>query len=355
VQGAEKHAGVDDVISSLSLTPPYDHSQAAFLSPKPSSIDSLDYVDSLEDTRNDFFSDTTPSLPWDTSWELNLAFFSAGPKINLSTSAHVSCNTPMATPSATNISESPSELQDTTYSDSLAKLHRISLDLHTRAEAVELHKEIMNLDMMIYRQGPLFMDNLTLLGSMLKASQDFVRVLAQLCTGRLEPSSAVSPQAITHATSDLSNLLPQPCIKSQPSKSPIALAITDVFTQLVDLYELNAEQLSARIERIHFEPVAPIPELTFGGVMMVDPCIQGMMFSDMVIHLIEKMERLLGISGGREGGEGLLSLRQKMVLWIELGGENEGGSDYGMMRPRILKKAFQNTRMALKRISLNSI
>jgi TRAP-type mannitol/chloroaromatic compound transport system permease large subunit len=123
--------------------------------------------------------------------------------------------------------------------------------------------------------------------------------------------------------------------------TPIALAITSIFTQMVSLYELILEYITARVERIATDPIVAVPGFTFGGVPLERPCTQGMLFSEVIVHLLERIERALGIGLVPVGGEaGLLAARQIQVLWSELDGRREIIPGRAVMRPADLRRLF---------------
>jgi hypothetical protein len=142
---------------------------------------------------------------------------------------------------------------------------------------------------------------------------------------------------------------------SQPTLlAPIALTITSIFTQLISLYESLLEHLTARIERIAIDPISPIPNLSSGGLPVAEPCIQGMLFSEVVVHLLERIERLLGIRAALASGDGsLLSARQRDVLWSELGGNLSVLPSYGVTRPANVRNMFKKVAVMLKQISID--
>ena len=254
--------------------------------------------------------------------------------------------------------------------DCLSELQRISFDLHLRSTAMNQHRDALDLDMVIYQRGPLFINGITYANLVIKASQSFVDSLfslknisatkAAVASSPSQPLTPASPPRLatpptaTLALSDLSLPYspPRPRIARQPLSTPLALAITSVFAQLVEVHELHARLLYARMQDIDNAPVAPFPGVTFdNGATMVSPCVQGTLFTNMVLYQIERMERALGIVGNPEGGEALLSPRQMDVLWSELSGEN-GNKHVGMARSKLLKRAWENVRFVLKQASL---
>ncbi|KZL82391.1 c6 zinc finger domain-containing protein [Colletotrichum incanum] len=218
-------------------------------------------------------------------------------------------------------------------SDVLVRLSKLNLELHVRAVVVDANKRTINLDSMLYQNGPLFLNNLTLAEFMLKASQDFLTIIIRLMPSQqvgplLEPAQSASyypnmPLSLLLSSQKKPHLWPYTSLPA-PTKtvsSPLALIMTSVFTQLLTLLEVNLEHLIPRIRRMHVEPITPVRDLTFGGITLAEPCTQGIVFSKAIIHLLERIESALGIGEGSSGQMGLLSERQKEVLWSELGGD----------------------------------
>ncbi|KAL6357063.1 hypothetical protein LRP88_10680 [Fusarium phalaenopsidis] len=239
-------------------------------------------------------------------------------------------------------------------SDAMLELFRMNLDLHIRVAAVERNKDTLDFNSVIYPQSVLYIDNSTLAEFMLKTSRDLLLILTRLLSsresrGRLSYSSlaeAPFPKLVSPSPSQTypsNHHLPiSPVVAAEePLSAPIALAITSIFTQMVSLYELILEHLTACLERITTDPIAPIPGFTFGGVPLDKPCTQGMLFSEVIVHLLERIEQVLGIGPVPLGGEaGLLAVRQIQVLWSELDGRREIIPGRGVMRPADVRRLF---------------
>ncbi|SPN99710.1 uncharacterized protein DNG_02561 [Cephalotrichum gorgonifer] len=204
-------------------------------------------------------------------------------------------------------------------SDAFTKLSKINLDVHLRVAAVERERANLDFNSFVYREGPLYIDSSTFAEFMLRESQEFALILNRLLT-------------------------------------PLALTLTSIFTQLISLYELMLEHLAARIKRVAIEPVDPFPGLIFGGLSVAEPCVQGMLFSEVVILQLERIEQALGVSAAvPESSEvGLLSSRQKDVLWSELDGGLGIIAGHGMTRPAMVRKRFKKVSFDLKQISLSN-
>jgi hypothetical protein len=138
--------------------------------------------------------------------------------------------------------------------------------------------------------------------------------------------------------------------------APLALIITSIFAQLISLYEFILDHLITRIERLPSDPLTPIRTVKFRGLLQPDkPCVQGMIFSNVIVAFLEEMEIALGINEMRDcGGICLLSARQADVLWSEMEGRvgiisRDAG---GAMRPADVKQLFRKAATVLCEYSL---
>ena len=254
-------------------------------------------------------------------------------------------------------------------SDTLAKLSKLNLELHVRVATAEINKTILDFNSLIYQNSPLFIDNYTLAVFILKASQDFVQILMRLLNSTQcheLPSTSQKPGSLHPEFTTLqlqpyldnilhSNSTSSPPYFSaalQPMLAPLALTIISIFTQLISVYRLFLEHFSTRIERFSTDPIAPIPGIISGGLPLDTPCMQGMLFFNGVIHLLETMEWVLGISEREDGPVGLLSDRQVEILWSELDGGLAITPGGGTIRPADVRKLLGKVAMILSRLSV---
>ncbi|KAH6988348.1 C6 zinc finger domain protein [Ilyonectria destructans] len=229
-----------------------------------------------------------------------------------------------------------------TISVSLATLSLINMDLHNRMQASEAHKHVLDLNLIIFRRGPLFIDNLALIEFTLKVSREYLSVLTNL-------HSAVSHQKSLASTPLRHNGLPtSPRAPYQPLTAPVTLAITSIFVQLLGLYELNLKYLLTRLESINAEPIASTRH-TFRAYNIDDRCRRGAQFIGAFHNLLQQMEVLLGISWGPEHGDGLLSPRQMYTLWNEI--SDEFGSS--ITRPDSIKSSMQKAIWMIRQLLAN--
>ncbi|KAL4985927.1 hypothetical protein BDW68DRAFT_198490 [Aspergillus falconensis] len=234
---------------------------------------------------------------------------------------------------------------DIANTEAIVNLSKVNLDLHIRLAAAEMNRTILDLNSLIYREGPLFIQNYTLAEFVLKTSEDFSQILTRLCASQTPcPSHNLTP------TSSLAFSY----VPTKQLPAPLALTITSIFTQLISLYEVFLDHLIARIERLSTEPVEPIPNVKFKGLLRPDqPCVQGMIFSNLVVELLEEIEGSLGINKMPLQREiGLLSARQVDVLWSELEGRVGITSRDGAMKPADVKQLFRKAAIILHQFSL---
>ncbi|KAJ8100199.1 hypothetical protein POJ06DRAFT_180724, partial [Lipomyces tetrasporus] len=253
-------------------------------------------------------------------------------------------------------------------SDAIFKLSNMNLDLHIRVAAAEMNKATLDFNSIIYQQSALYIDNFTLAEFMLKTSQDFLLILTRLLSSRPSRGLLCASRAAKTPFSKLLSLSSQshqnnhhnlssissssyPIAAWEPLSAPLSLTVTSIFTQLVSLYELILHYIAARVERIATDPIAPIPGLTFGGLPLENSCTQGMLFSEVIVHLLERIERALGIVSVPDGGEvGLLSVRQIEVLWSELDGRRAIIPGHAIMGPAKLRRLFGKVAFIFKQL-----
>ena len=221
--------------------------------------------------------------------------------------------------------------------DIVDTLSRIRKDMDLRRTIIRRNKSVLSLNTLIYRQSPLFIEDYTLSEFLINASQDFVHVLT-----RLEASRKWKP-------------VPYHAAAASPERLPPALAytISSIFSQLVSFYELFLEHLTSRIEHISTHPIAPVPGLTLNGKPLARSCGQGLLFCDMVLGLLERLENVLGFEV-EGGGKGLLSAEQVEDLWSHMDGSNGVASGHGIMRPADVKALFRKMAAVFERLSLTT-
>ncbi|KAH6988867.1 hypothetical protein BKA56DRAFT_574772 [Ilyonectria sp. MPI-CAGE-AT-0026] len=190
---------------------------------------------------------------------------------------------------------------------------------------------------------------------MVKTSQDFILILRGLLDSRPSrgllgasptaetPSQILAPPSGLHQSNqgNLSFISSSPIGGFEPLSAPLALISTSIFTQLVSLFELILEYMTTRVGQITTDPIVAVPNLYIGGLSLDNPCTQGMLFSEVIVDLLKKIERSLGIIEVSDGGEvGLLSARQAQVLWSELDGRRAIIPGHAVMRPAHLRTLF---------------
>lgn len=205
-------------------------------------------------------------------------------------------------------------------------------------------------------------DNLTLAEFMITTSQDFLLILTRLLRSRSscgllcasQMAETPFPKLFPNNHLDLSSnpILSLPVATSEPLLAPLALTIKSIFIQMISIYELILEYITARVERIAIDPIAPIPGLTFRGLPVEKPCTQGMLFCEVIEYLLQKIEQALGIVSVSEGSEvGLLSARQIRVLWSELNGRRPIIPDHAIITPADLRRFFGKVASIFRRLS----
>lgn len=206
----------------------------------------------------------------------------------------------------------------------MVKLARMKYGLRLRRGIIETNNREISLDTMIYREGPLFMENDTMAGFLLATSQDLLQILA----GLLHHQDRAS---YNDATGNM------------------VLVVRGVYCQLLSFYELFIELLTSRLER-RSDPMVPIPGFMLNGEPVVGLNAQGALFCNTSLTLLERLETLLGT--GPNCGEGLLSAAQVEELWDMLDTSVGMASDNGIMRPGDIQKLFAQVRAVLEKVSI---
>ncbi|KAF4439770.1 C6 zinc finger domain [Fusarium acutatum] len=256
-------------------------------------------------------------------------------------------------------------------SDALSKLSKLNNDLHIRMAAIESHRSVITLSDILFREGPLFIDDLTLGEFTLSSTQDLFQVLSRLLNNRqchaplesahmLDIVNLTGPDyqsSLPHSYGDGHNepspnfASPFPSASLQPAMTPLVLTITAVFTQLISLYEVLLKHMILWLENIPAEPFGPISGLRIGDASPQDLCAQGIRFSNASLNFLERIEQILGLNGLPEwGGPGLLSMQQIDLLWSVLDGGEDIAPGHGFMRPAYVKRSLWKALSVMSRV-----
>ncbi|KAF4456713.1 C6 zinc finger domain [Fusarium albosuccineum] len=260
-------------------------------------------------------------------------------------------------------------------SDAFSKLSKLNNDLHIRMAAIESHRSVMTLSSILFREGPLFINNFTLGEFTMRSTQELFQVLSRLLNNRqchapldgarkldivclpgLDGQSS-SPHPYgggydSHGQGSRPNLTsPLPSTSLQPLLAPLFLTITAVFTQLISLYEVTLKHMLLWLENIAAEPLRPISGLRTGEASPQDLCARGIRFSNASLNFLERIEQILGLTGQPEwGGPGLLSIRQIDLLWSVLDSGEGIAPGHGFKRAAYVKRSLQKVSSVLSRV-----
>jgi hypothetical protein len=253
-------------------------------------------------------------------------------------------------------------------SDALSKLSKLNNDLHVRMAAIESHQSVVNLSSILFREGPLFIDNHTLGELTLSSTQDLFQILSRLLNNRRCHAPLESAQMLDivnlpgldgqssspHSYGDGNNgpshsfASPFPAASLQPLLAPLVLTITAVFTQLISLHEVLLKNITLWLTS---QPLRPISGLQFGEASPQDLCVQGIRYSTASLSFLERIEQLLGITGLPEcGAPGLLSMQQIDVLWSVLDTGEGIAPGHGFMRPAYVKRSLWKALSVMSRV-----
>lgn len=253
----------------------------------------------------------------------------------------------------------------------LMELSKINVDLHARVSAAKANNSHLTFDDLVYRQGPLYIDKYTLAEFVLDISQQFLQIIARVLSTRTDPN--ISPTSLA-ADARIYELLPlnhksklestnEPSHSPpsyhgglrEPLSTPLALMITSIFIQLLSLYELLLEHTTTRVDRLPIEPMPPIPILSNHTLSLESLCTQGAFFSRATVHVLERMQYVLGIESGPGASQkGLLTAKQIKVLWGELDSGHGIAPGQALMGPAILQRLFGKMEIVLERIAVDS-
>lgn len=230
------------------------------------------------------------------------------------------------------ISGRPKKVDSIDVSTALSQLSKMNIDLHIRVAAADAYKADLEFHNIVQREGPLYIENVTLVEFTLRTSLNLLQVITRLLSNRENTDSptentlkALSIQADAFSCSP-----------------PVALMITSVFTQLISLYELILGYIITRVERVSVDPLPSLTGVIFNDLPLEDSCAQGMLFCQAVVHLLERTETALGTNSKSVPSQvGLLSARQIKVLWGELDSRRPIIPNHGLMRPSTLRRLFR--------------
>ncbi|CAJ0552423.1 Ff.00g064020.m01.CDS01 [Fusarium sp. VM40] len=239
------------------------------------------------------------------------------------------------------ISGGPKKEDCIDVSIALSELSRMNIDLHIRVAAADTHKAVLKFDNLVQREGPLYIEDITMVEFVTKTSLRLLQIVTRLLSNRqnidspAENTLPLETQPIKPNSQQISQADAFSC------SPPIALLITSIFTQLISLHELVLGYIITRVERISVDPLPSMTGVLFNDLPLENSCAQGMLFCQAVIYLLGRTETALGInSKSNPSQEGLLSARQIKVLWGELDSRRPIIPNHGLMRPSTLRRLF---------------
>ncbi|KAM0206149.1 hypothetical protein ACHAQI_008447 [Fusarium lateritium] len=255
----------------------------------------------------------------------------------------------------------------------LIELSKINIELHARVATAQSIKSHLTFDDLVYQRGPLYIDNFTLAAFLLKTSQSFLQILTKTLNTRINSASLLSVpadtwmsdlQSMDHGSkSQKSNTIDQsshspPFYHSglpEPLSAPLALTITSIFVQLISLYELMLEYTTARVDRLPIEPMSPAPILFHDGLVLGNLCLQGTLFSRAVVHVLERMQYILGIGLSTVTGKrSLFTASQIKMLSSELDSRQAIVPGQGVVGPVVLSRLYGKMTIVFERIAADA-
>jgi hypothetical protein len=290
----------------------------------------------------------------------------------------------------------PGPLSDT--GTIMSQLSQLNLDLHARTEAVRVNRQAIVFGSLICN-GFLQIDGLSFLEFLQRATQDFVHTITRIyfASGKARPSLNRSTEA-HHSRWPTSQLDERnsPCEKSswnssaasaessgcttESSSAPtppqnthavvedevisqsLALVITGVYVQILDLLYMTILLAKHRFSRAHIDPIRPIEGIQFGSLPLIDGCTQGIVFAQIILNLLERAERYLGIGMVPVDAPGGILTREQMSLLLTAVDEAGSGrsaltdlenpSEPKVSKPELVRNHFQEFLSMLRQLTL---
>ncbi|KAJ4129764.1 hypothetical protein NW768_006733 [Fusarium equiseti] len=312
--------------------------------------------------------------PWNTDFDLaasaslfaySSVFGASSPNTDIDTSPLYPIQSPPSTVSSDQYVTLKGDASPIDHHTALMELSKINIDLHARVSAAKSDNAHLTFDDLVYRQGPLYIDNYTLAEFILNISQSFLQVITGLSPASRAADTRISELLLSHQKSKSNDMnrrnTPSGSPPSyhaglpEPLSAPLALMITSIFIQLLSLYELILEHTTTRVDRLPIDPIAPIPILPYDTLIRESLCTQGAFFSRAVAHVLGRMQSVLGIEAEPGAGQkGLLTAKQIKVLWSELDSGRAIISGQALMGPAILQRLFSKMEFVLERIAADT-
>ncbi|KAI5362171.1 Putative zn(2)-C6 fungal-type DNA-binding domain-containing protein [Septoria linicola] len=144
-----------------------------------------------------------------------------------------------------------------------SRLFDVRHGLHRRTTMISSSQSDLDLDLLIYRWGPLSLDNMSLGEYLLFALQEHLQVLKGLRNN-------------WHSNNDLCRRLP----------ATLVAQIIGVYVYVLCISEALVEQLIVRVECITTKPVVPVPGMLLDSVPLTNSAAQGVLFCSTIINLL---------------------------------------------------------------------
>jgi hypothetical protein len=209
-------------------------------------------------------------------------------------------------------------------SGAMVKFVSIIRGLQLRSIMVQSNRERIDLSLLIQREGPLFIDNYSLVEYVMESTEQLVQIAASLLNLTHRPDERLSVCLIT--------------------------TVVDVYCRVLSFFGLFLEPLTDRAERIATDPVIPIPDLKFDGVVLTEPGTQGTLICSSIFYLLGRVEIVLGL-GSTWADKGLLSTNQIEMLYRKVDRSDDLIQTRGIMRPSDVKKLYMQVATLLEQLS----
>lgn len=227
-----------------------------------------------------------------------------------------------------------------------AEISKLYTALQLRGAIMESHAHALDLDAIIYRDSPLYIDSCTMAVFTIKTSRTFLQIL-----GRVHRQLSLESAIPEHQTSPR---LHRPYdFRRKQLSPPLAAGITSVFGRLLSIYELTVDRITQRLERFHSYLPASMPGVTSEEGVVIDACAQGARFGHEIGNLLAQMEVALGISEQQgKNSTGVLSSEYIKMLWEVLDESTGVAPGRGIMRPTDVKRLLGHVVAILEQLAL---
>jgi hypothetical protein len=269
--------------------------------------------------------------------------------------------------------------------DFLKILSRINIDLHANRDCVHLRAiESKAAFCAGFCTNPEVNDEgIAVVERTLVLSQEFLQEIAKMSKQIIYPQAPAlaAPQGQNQLAENHEKAVPE-AVPEQPSsesqltvpatlqyphqkdpraqftafQTPLALVIISAYVQILELFEISMVWVHMRLQTIQIDPLKPIEGLAFGALQLADGYLQIAVFTEIVSHTMDKIDKLLGIAVvdspqklRNHTSNGLLTRSRRLpLLYSELRSPRDDWSP----RPAMLRESIKAAKAIILEASL---